>query len=348
MVQAKENLLKNLHELDSIIERRIELNQRLPDSLQSTASSNAELTDINRRLNMVMQKNRLYSTELGLAVGYYVAKVKEEILQNAQLIENRMANRRWYLIAAAILSATAVLTIALYIHLSIVKRIVNLQHAVGEGRVRPSDIPIAGHDEIGKLAHTVKKFVQKISEDEERILSANKKLSFLATHDVLTDIYNRRHFEELVVELTASPNATYCIGIIDIDHFKKINDNYGHKTGDQALAHIAAVIKSGLRNTDVLARYGGEEFVVIMFDTDQESAFKVFERIRAKVEETPFQSGKGPVRMTASFGISQRTGTGQSVEDCLRCADEALYKAKNSGRNTVVLHTPNPGVSCEA
>ncbi len=347
VIQAKENLIKNLHELDTLIEQRIALSPTTSLSPANLAKTTDRLADINRELNSVIQKNKLYSTELGIAVGFHVARVKDAIVDKAAALEALMRERRRYLIAAAALSVTAVLAIALYIQLAIVKRIVSLQQAVNGDRVLPSEIPITGSDEISKLATTVKRYIEKSIIDEAHILTINRELSFLATYDSLTKLYNRQHFEKIAGKLTSSPGIHFCISIIDIDHFKCINDTYGHKTGDLALAHLAATIKSGLRNTDILARYGGEEFVILMLTDDQTVAFNVVERIRHMIETSPLQTQSGPIFMTASFGVAQRLGDDQGVDDCIRCADMALYAAKNNGRNTVTLYTPDLSFPCE-
>ncbi len=337
---AKENLIKNLHELDAIVEQRILSSQVSRDLPPNGGNEMKESSEMTQELNSVMQKNSLYSTELSIAVGYHVAKVKDLILENAEHLEKHIDSRRYELIAAAMLSVATVFAIAFYIQMSIVRRILRLQKAVEDGKPLPSDIPIAGNDEITKLAQTVKMYVEKGILDEAHILNINKELSFLATHDSLTTLYNRRHFETLAVQLTVSSDILYSIVIIDIDNFKRINDAYGHKTGDLALVHMATTIKSGLRGSDILARYGGEEFVVMMLNADDNVAFNVIERIRHTVERTPFQADVGAIHMTASFGLAQCNDEQQTVDECLRCADVALYAAKNGGRNTVVIYTP--------
>lgn len=345
VIQAKENLLKNLHEIDSLVERRIKL-RKLDGNLQSNAGK--ELTKIREKLNNVLQKNRLYSQELGIILGYYVSRIKEDISKRSAQFEIKMQQRRWYMYSAGILSAMAVLLTALYVHFSIVRRVVNLQHTVADKNVSPSDIEISGHDEISKLAQSIKEFIHKIRQNEHRITSANKDLNFLAHHDPLTNTFNRRHFEKISNELSNSSVHTYSIGIIDIDNFKNVNDSYGHMIGDMALKHLASITKSGIRSSDILARYGGEEFIVMMPETDSDQAQKILERVRILLQASPFYCQKNEIIMTASFGICQRLNEHQSVEDCLHCADKALYHAKRKGKNTVVVYNPNQDIFCES
>jgi diguanylate cyclase (GGDEF)-like protein/PAS domain S-box-containing protein len=166
---------------------------------------------------------------------------------------------------------------------------------------------------------------------EERLLE-------LATIDGLTGVYNRRHFYELgATELARA--ARYQKGLaaamLDVDHFKALNDEHGHAVGDEALRMLAAVAHRELRRVDILARYGGEEFVVLLPETNLEAAAMVVERLRAAVAAEPVGGTPAPVHMTVSAGVVAWTA-GESLEEMLRRADAALYKAKAAGRDRVV------------
>ncbi len=339
VIQAKENLVKNLYELDSLVEQRIILRGAVTSSTTSFTENKAQLTGIHQKLGTVMQKNKLYSTELAIAVGYHVAKIKDSIVNNASNVDSKMRERGEYLIASAILSITGVLIIAAYIQFFMVKRIIRLQHAVEGDRVLPEHIPIDGNDEITKLSLTLKRYVTNSINDEERILKINKELVYLADYDSLTRLYNRRHFDKLCSKLNNSSEQQYCVSIIDIDFFKSVNDRFGHKIGDIALQHIAALIKSGIRETDILARYGGEEFVLAMPNIGQDMAYSILERIRQRIESTPLLTTENTLHITASFGLATRTKPEDTIETCLRYADIALYASKNNGRNTITHYT---------
>jgi diguanylate cyclase (GGDEF)-like protein/PAS domain S-box-containing protein len=166
---------------------------------------------------------------------------------------------------------------------------------------------------------------------------ANRKLEQLATTDDLTSLWNRRHFLRVLdIEcLRAARSETpLALAMLDLDHFKTINDTYGHALGDRVLAEVAAVMKSDARATDVIARYGGEEFMILMPDTSADEALIAAERLRRRVADHLVSGGPKPVRITVSIGISAAAGgPGAQAERLLRQADEALYAAKQAGRN---------------
>jgi diguanylate cyclase len=122
--------------------------------------------------------------------------------------------------------------------------------------------------------------------------------------------------------------------MIDIDHFKKINDSMGHSVGDVALAHLAKVVKSVLRNTDVLARYGGEEFLILLPGSKQDDAVKVIAGVQRNLTKNFFLHEKEHVLITFSAGVAERK-TGETIDDVLPRADAALYVSKKAGRNRV-------------
>jgi diguanylate cyclase len=127
--------------------------------------------------------------------------------------------------------------------------------------------------------------------------------------------------------------------MIDIDHFKKINDTMGHSTGDVALAHLAKVVKGVIRSTDVLARYGGEEFVILLPGTSQEDAVNVVVGVQRDLTKNYFLHNNERQLITFSAGVAERMA-GESIDDVLPRADTALYQAKQNGRNRVIGATP--------
>ncbi len=163
-------------------------------------------------------------------------------------------------------------------------------------------------------------------------LYIKKRLEYESSHDSLTDIYNKRAFEEILESLIANAkrySRPLSIIIFDIDNFKSINDEFGHKTGDKVLSKLANIIKSSIRKGDIFCRVGGEEFVILCPETDEKSAFKVAEKIRKLVERTAFSDvGK----ITISLGIAEYKNN-QTKEDFFKSADTAMYFAKNSGKN---------------
>ncbi len=166
-----------------------------------------------------------------------------------------------------------------------------------------------------------------------------EELRYLATTDGLTGLYNRRHFLELCErELLRSRRYRSEIGLLmlDADHFKKINDTYGHTVGDEALRLIARLCRSQLREADIISRLGGEEFAALLPQTGLREAYGAAERLRKAIEQTALPLGSGQMlRLTVSIGVCAFTSQNVTVGDLLKAADDALYTAKHNGRNQV-------------
>ena len=163
------------------------------------------------------------------------------------------------------------------------------------------------------------------------------RLDHLAAIDSLTNTYNRRYFmEHARHEIVQSPQAALLL--FDIDHFKEINDEYGHDIGDQVLQGLCKVCKNNLRENDLFARFGGEEFIILLPATNLEKAQQLAERLREIVSKTPIMTRQGKISITISIGISTFTLHNRvSIESLLVQADKAMYLAKQAGRNRVVL-----------
>jgi len=163
----------------------------------------------------------------------------------------------------------------------------------------------------------------------------------LSITDGLTKVYNHRHFHE-VLENEWLRSQRYKIPLsllmIDVDHFKKVNDMYGHQLGDMVLAGIARVLMVNTRELDTVARYGGEEFAVILPQTDVEKAKIVGEKLREKVKEQHFHEQLKPGEITISVGIAAASSEMKTMKDLITTADYALYTAKENGRNRVVVN----------
>ena len=170
---------------------------------------------------------------------------------------------------------------------------------------------------------------------------AQRVLEIAATIDALTGVYNRgwmdRSFPRLMARCAEKGNA-FCVLMIDIDHFKLLNDTWRHICGDQALVAVAESLLHNVRPEDLVARYGGEEFVIGLPNTGVEDAFVVGERLRQAIELLPmsFRHGEKLPHVTVSIGIGSMQ-PGQTVTELIASADEALYRAKDAGRNRVML-----------
>jgi diguanylate cyclase (GGDEF)-like protein len=169
-----------------------------------------------------------------------------------------------------------------------------------------------------------------------------EKLRSAASTDGLTGVANRRTFDETMARLRRSGDMPASIILVDVDHFKQVNDRHGHQVGDEVLQRVAALLARQSRTTDLVARYGGEEFVVLLPRTSEQDAVAVAEGMRMAIG-----NGEGPVPVTASFGVS--TGFAlQDVDELVARSDQCLYHAKRTGRNRVVPFTALSALSTEA
>jgi diguanylate cyclase (GGDEF)-like protein len=183
----------------------------------------------------------------------------------------------------------------------------------------------------------------RIKELTDQIQSANAKLAELAVTDALTLLHNRRSLNDALEREFARARRykhSLAVYMLDIDHFKKVNDTHGHATGDRVLSLVAAVMRKSTRETDVVGRYGGEEFMILAPETSASDAHMVGERVRTKVESSSTAAADVPA-VTISIGIATTdTVAAASVEELVQLADAALYQAKREGRNRCVAARP--------
>ena len=176
-----------------------------------------------------------------------------------------------------------------------------------------------------------------LKEAKRDIEFKNKELNKLAITDNLTNLYNRRKLEELIKnELNRNQrfNHTFGLAILDIDHFKGVNDAYGHQVGDEVLIEFASILKNNLRKTDFVGRLGGEEFIIICPESNLQDVTDLMEIFREEIANHNFKSIKNK---TASFGVTM-SKEGDTIDSLIKRADNALYKAKDSGRNKVLVN----------
>ncbi len=182
------------------------------------------------------------------------------------------------------------------------------------------------------LAHVIGDITERKNMEEE--------LRRLASVDPLTGALNRREFTGLVEKLLIQRkfgDQPLALLMMDIDHFKRINDNYGHLVGDDTLREFVKTVSGQLRSNDIMGRFGGEEFIVALPNTDPASAKKIAERIRMMVRDTAIETSSGDVWCTVSIGISCCPSHGRNMDELVRVADEALYQCKRRGRDQVLL-----------
>jgi len=161
-------------------------------------------------------------------------------------------------------------------------------------------------------------------------------LEFLASHDTMTGAYNRRKFFELAHPMFAVATDDLYLAMMDIDHFKKVNDTYGHDAGDLVIKQVARVISDFLPKSAVFARIGGEEFVLLFAGCTKEAADDMCETIRKTIASSPVDYNGHDIEVTISTGVVVKNDTTHSIDDLLKQSDLALYDAKNSGRNRVI------------
>lgn len=185
---------------------------------------------------------------------------------------------------------------------------------------------------------------QRILGLEDKLVEAREEMRFKATHDPLTSLFNRGVIVELLSrELTRTYREQGCTTVLlgDIDHFKQVNDTYGHVVGDDVLREVAKRLLAVVRSYDFVGRYGGEEFLLVLNNCETSYALARAEEIRNTIDNLPIHTRQGPLTLTISLGVlSSRDWGPGSVEEILRDVDGALYAAKTAGRNCVRLAVP--------
>jgi two-component system cell cycle response regulator len=214
---------------------------------------------------------------------------------------------------------------------------------------RIKGLELGAHDYVAKPFETAELMARiraalRVKQLQDDLKEANQQLARLATSDPLTDLPNRRRFDEeffLAIERSRRNGDPLSVMMIDLDHFKRINDTYGHLAGDDALRQLGRLLNGRRRITDLVARYGGEEFVWVLPGARAEGAAQVGEWLRREVETMALSTGQGPLELTVSIGIttfdpSEHGPIGATA--VLEAADRALLDAKEQGRNRVIHH----------
>jgi diguanylate cyclase (GGDEF)-like protein len=207
-------------------------------------------------------------------------------------------------------------------------------------------VAVTSRDEVGVLASAFNRMSEELAQSHAALEESNaqirqqaQQLHELSIRDPLTQLHNRRYFDEhsaSLFDLAQRHDQTFAVMIGDIDYFKRVNDTYSHAMGDAVLRQVAELLQANVRHTDLLARYGGEEFVIAFPQTSLEQAVKLCEKLRSVIEAWPWFDLQPDLRVTMSMGISANLSRG-SVEGMLREADDQLYRAKAAGRNRVCV-----------
>jgi len=273
-----------------------------------------------------------------------VEKPLDEAFENIQQLKAQS-----YLLSLITLLAVSLASwlMAYYITLPMKKLMSCIDH-VSTGKFESRSQAIKHRDEFGLLALKFDNMTQKIKIMHDQLTGENRQLYHQSILDSLTGLYNHRHLlergEYCIATAKRHNNALSCL-IIDIDHFKEINDKFGHPFGDFVLSGIADLFRFKLRKSDILSRYGGEEFVILMPDTNGENAMIVAEQIRYKIESHLFVQGDNKHRITISIGVAEYNRLDNKIMDILSRADTALYQSKNNGRNQSTLEAKNQNIT---
>lgn len=197
---------------------------------------------------------------------------------------------------------------------------------------------------IGSLRDKVKEKNRELAARNDDLEHALRRIEELAMRDELTGVFNRRYLMETIKNekhRCERSGSVFSICILDVDHFKHVNDRFGHLVGDEVLQAIATTATGALRQTDYFGRYGGEEFALVLTGTTVEGAFITAERVRTRIEALRFPSVSADLAVTVSIGIADSRFAEETAMTFKR-ADDALYKAKQHGRNRCIIATPAP------
>ncbi|MHB0911974.1 MAG: diguanylate cyclase [Armatimonadota bacterium] len=212
-----------------------------------------------------------------------------------------------------------------------INQLIEASHKVAEGDLETS-VSISLNDEIGELGKTFNYMVTALKESQDKLIQR-------ANTDSLTDLYNHRYFQErLATEIRRSARYERPLSVImlDIDHFKSLNDAHGHPFGDEVLCQVAAILRGESRDIDIVARYGGEEFAIVLPETDLDEGLAMAERLRIAVQRHCFTERDGSsVPVTISLGVADYPAQSTEREGLIMAADLAMYESKSMGRNRV-------------
>jgi diguanylate cyclase (GGDEF)-like protein len=177
---------------------------------------------------------------------------------------------------------------------------------------------------------------------KQKLEGANNELAMLSRTDRLTQLNNRGYWEEcLVAEYERYKRTSQPVTLImfDIDHFKNVNDTYGHQAGDEVIRQTSRTLRRTIRKTDIAGRYGGEEFAVLLVDTSKDNALILAERLRKRIEALTIQYEDMLIEFNISLGVSELNQSIKSYKDWIETADQALYFSKENGRNQTTVYS---------
>jgi len=302
-----------------------------------------------KTLKVLKIKNAEVSSLVASVMGETVLSVQKVLVTHLHEIEDKLTLRKFqlYFILFLYLALTSVL---IFLQTDFLRRVYLIRKVIDAGYSKTQHmIPIKGRDEISEMAKAVKNYIEELLAKEQQISENNIKLQHLATHDSLTNIYNRRYFDDQLNHehlRYLRYKEPYCLAMLDLDLFKRINDTYGHSVGDEVIIEFTRIVAQQIRNTDLFARLGGEEFAVLMTRTNQQDAVLLMERIRKMTMQTPTIVDGLKIDYTVSIGVVEvhKIDDMQDPSKQLVMADSALYNAKKTGSNKVCVYQSESAV----
>lgn len=335
--QISARLGRRIAELNAMVTQRIDLRGALAQGVPSNLASQALLAGIEVQIADVMRDKRVLSRDLGIAVGFHTGAIREEIQQTVEALETSISQRKATLTMAMLGVLLMLLATVAFIHRFVAQRVTRLQHAMSHARPLSQALDYRGGDEIACMATTIGRYLDRINDNETRILAMNRELQFLATHDALTQLHNRHHFDRVLNEQTATlAREPYAVAMLDIDHFKQVNDTFGHQQGDEVIREVARQLREAMPPPALVARLGGEEFAVLCQTGDPAVLARRLDTLRCQLARTPVVVAGQKIPVTVSIGLARKI-PGSDVQACLQAADDALYEAKRQGRNQLVV-----------
>tara|TARA_R110002050_G_scaffold61603_1_gene136068 strand:- start:1892 stop:3589 length:1698 start_codon:yes stop_codon:yes gene_type:complete len=301
-------------------------------------------------------KNHLDTSVLGVSIisnidGLnFILIAEQEIDEAFQLVDTLKSQFYFILIVTMLIVFTLSFLLAFFINKPL-KKVKKSLDIIASGEFNVDIEQINQHDELGKLVNKFNNMALKLKEIKAASDHKNKQLLELTIRDHLTGLFNHRHLIEYGETRVSEANrigSALSILMIDIDHFKRINDTYGHPCGDYVITEVASLLKNNLRVIDILARYGGEEFAVMMPNTTQLKAKIVADKLCKKVQEHLFFNGQKQFQVTISIGIAVKQKSESKIMEIIKRADHALYQSKEHGRNQVTLDMPINNITKKA
>ena len=296
-----------------------------------------ELLRQNAQVDASFASSRFEADHVATNVRAIMNSVGSQIQKRNGALDDEITTIATFAAGAAVISFIAALLVAAYLNGNVLRRLRGLQEGLADYLAgKPMSLPMDRPDEIGDIGRAIGYFVEEIRRRETR-------LEALAATDMLTGVNNRRQFLQLAQRdlLKARRSGRpLSLLLLDIDRFKRINDDFGHSVGDEVLKGLAFACTNALRDVDVFGRFGGEEFAVMLPDSTLSSARDVAERLRRRLSRLGIVAGGRVLHFTVSVGVTALHPRDQVVDDLLQRADHALYDAKDSGRNAVVVREP--------